>query len=104
MSAYPAAAAALADAFDRRTLRRSAGTTTERCGLTPRSGGTREDERVEAERGAYTLRIPAASTVRLDAGETVTIDEEPGRVWRVVWTPPMGNLGLSRQYGVDEVI
>lgn len=93
--------AAISAAFQKRTLRRSNGET-EQCGVSPGQGRYELGEGRYEERGAYTITIPGDSVMRLNPGERVTIDEEPGRVLRVVWTPIAGNLRLSRRYGADE--
>lgn len=107
-SRYPAGAAALTRIFQHRTLRRADGTTTSPCGFGPRSGSTGAGEGRSEERGDYVITLPAETSIELDPEEQITIDElnlpdQPVRYFRIVWTPPPGNLNLSRRYGADEV-
>lgn len=102
-SAHPQAAAIFTAVFQRRTLRREDDSTVA-CGLSQRGGSIeRSRDGRDQERGQYTLTLPAETLVELGPDEEFTIDEEPGRRFVVVWTPPAGNLNLSRRYGVNEV-
>ncbi|HYF54183.1 MAG TPA: hypothetical protein VEA41_07985 [Salinarimonas sp.] len=101
---------ALADAFMRRTLRlrpqdaeRLGVPETERCGLTPNSGGTVNGDGRTVARSAYTLKLPADTPLHsLPEDLQFTIDQEPGRIFTIVWAPAATNLNLSRAYEVDE--
>lgn len=98
------ARAAITTAFQLRTLRTTTRTpnVSSVAGLSPKSGATAEGAAV-IETGSYALTLPALTTLELAPSEEITIDEIPGRLFRVVWAPPAGNLNLSRRYGVEEV-
>jgi hypothetical protein len=100
---------AFVDNFMKRTLRlRPADAAalelpeTERCGLTPNSGGTVNGDGRTVARGAYTLKLPADTPLAaLPEGTQFTIDQEPDRIFTIVWAPAATNLNLSRAYEVD---
>lgn len=96
---------ALAAAFMTRTLRTTGRelNVSERCGLSPQGGDVAAQDGLRAERGQYRLTLPATTTLELVPGERIAIDEVPGRLFTVVWSPPASNLNLARIYGLTEV-
>lgn len=69
--------------------------------LRANSGALATRDHEEAERGSYTLTMAATASLVFQPGEEVEIVEESGRIFRVVWTPPVGDV--SRRYGLEEV-
>jgi hypothetical protein len=99
---FEGARAALTRAFQRRTLRRADGTTTSPCGIRAAAGTEATGEGRETARGEYVITLPGDTAVRLDLGEIVTIDEEPGRYLEIVWAPIASNLRLTQRYEANE--
>lgn len=49
------------------------------------------------ERGAYRLKLPRTAVI--GANSEVVFS---GRRYRVVWTPPVANIGLTRMVGLED--
>ena len=100
---FGSARRALTRTFQTRTLRRANGDTSP-AGLSPAGGRLGAAEGRRQGRGDYRISLPGDTAMELALDERVTFDEVPGRVFRIVWAPPPGNLRLTRPYGADEVI
>lgn len=73
------------------------------CGYAARGGVIHAGDPMRERRWAATVALPARTTLALVADEEVTIDEHPGRIYRVVHAPAAGSLNLERTVGVVEV-
>ncbi len=65
------------------------------CAFDRVSGGEAEPDIIQ-ERGSYRLKLPRAASI--DATSQVVFS---GRRYRVVWTPPLANIGLTRLIGLE---
>jgi hypothetical protein len=88
--------------FHRFTLRRGNGETSP-CDLSARGGRLEEGAAAIQQRIEYTIELPARTTIELDLDEVVTVDETPGREYRITYAPPAEVINLGREYGAVEV-
>lgn len=84
------------------TLRRGDGSTSP-CGFAARGGVINEGDAQREKRWDCTITLPATTSMELVADEEVTIDEHPGRIYRIVHAPGPGVINLQRRYGAVEV-
>lgn len=73
------------------------------CDWQERSGSVQAVDGVREARGTYALTLAPDATLALRPDEEVTLDGAPGRIFKVVFTPPPTQDDSSRAYGLDEV-
>lgn len=79
---------------------------TEVCSLRPASAQLRRDAggQIDEAQAGYTLAIPATSPLAaMPPDLVVTIDEEPGRLFRIVSAPAPPDVAAARRFQLDEV-
>jgi hypothetical protein len=62
-----------------------------------RVSGTEAEPDVVQERGSYRLRLPRTASI---SGTSRII--YGGKSYRVVWTPPLANIALTRMIGLED--
>lgn len=83
------------------TLRADAGISP--CGFVAKGGVINEGDLEREKRWACTITLPARSALELEVDEEVTIDQHPGRLYRIVHAPGPNVINLERAYGAVEV-
>jgi hypothetical protein len=72
-------------------------TATSICTLVPRSGREVSGDQLR-EQGDYKLFVPVATVI----GKDSKVTHESGRVFQVVFTPPLTNYSTSREVGLRD--
>lgn len=72
-------------------------TVSSKCTLVPRSGRELSGDQLR-EMGEYKLFVPIATAI--NNGARVT--HESGKVYQVVWTPPLTGHSTSREVGLKD--
>jgi len=72
-------------------------TTTSKCTLVPRSGREVSGDQLR-EQGEYRLFVPIAVAIANNARVT----HQSGKVYQVVFTPPLTNYSTSREVGLRD--
>lgn len=75
----------------------STSTTTSKCTLVPRSGKELSGDQLR-EQGEYKLFVPIATVI----GKDSRVTHQSGRVFQVVFTPPLTNYSTSREVGLRD--
>lgn len=99
-AAQDALSAAL-HAYTLRTPQRTPAVTSP-CGFAGKGGVINAGDVAREKRWAATITLPARTTLELAADEEVTIDQHPGRIYRIVHAPGPDAVNLERAYGVME--
>lgn len=73
------------------------------CGYASKGGVINEGDAEREKRWSATITLPARSTLELQPDEEVTIDQHPGRLYRIVHAPGPNVINLERAYGAVEV-
>lgn len=72
-------------------------TVTSKCTLVPRSGREVSGDQLR-EQGDYKLFVPKAIVI----GMSARVTHQSGRVFNVIFTPPLTNYSTSREVGLKD--
>ena len=68
------------------------------CGFTTNSGREEQNGDQLQQRGTYRMRVPVDADI-----QPTDLPVLFGRVFRIVWTPPVHSLALFKRIGLEEV-